>query len=158
MINAAEIIARLFVHTPAMVFSTLGLLLMAAAAGMTFRAIRLTIGETTGGTIIAWHKRTSDDQLSYAPIVRFQAGSAGEFEVQSSTVFQRKPGDINVPVTVRYDPKNPKRAEIEHQHHPWRPVFAFMVLAAGALTVAWQAGGYPESSDASDVASDIALP
>ena len=106
MIDATEILARLFVHTPATVFSTLGLLLMAAAAGMAFRAIRLATGETIGGTIIAWHKRTSDDQVSYAPIMRFRAGPAGEFEVQSSTVFRSKPGDINIPVTVRSELKS----------------------------------------------------
>lgn len=157
MPDLADILARLFAHTPATVFSTLGLLLVAGAGGLAFRAIRLASGEVVGGTIVRWHKRTSDDDVSYAPIVRFQAGAQGEFEVQSSTVFEKEKGDVNVPVMMRYDPANPKRADIEGRHHPWRPVIALLVLAAGALTVAWQAGGYADTDAAYD-GSEFAIP
>ena len=150
MPDLAEILARLFAHTPAAVFSSLGLLLLLGAGGLAFRALRLAGGASAGGTIIRWHKRTTDEHVSYAPIVRFRAGPAGEFEVQSSTIFEDQPGAINVPVTMRYDPRNPKRADIEGRHHPWRPVIALLVLAAGALTVGWQAGGYAETDGAND--------
>ncbi|MFN2098603.1 DUF3592 domain-containing protein [Altererythrobacter sp. MF3-039] len=157
MPELADVFARLFAHTPATVFSLLGLALVAGAGGLTYRAIRLMGGESAGGTIIRWHKRTTDDTVSYAPVVRFQAGAQGEFEVQSSTVFEDKEGDINVPVMMRYDPRNPERADIEGRHHPWRPMIALLVLAAGAFTVAWQAGGYEETAGAHD-ASEFAIP
>lgn len=150
MPELADIFTRLFAHTPAIVFSTLGLLLAAGAGGLAFRAIRLIGGETVGGTIIRWQKRTSGNSLAYAPVVRFRAGVHGEFEVQSSTVFQKQEGDINVPVMMRYDPRNPKRADIEGEHHPWRPVIALLVLAAGALTMGWQAGGFEETDGPND--------
>ena len=142
LIDVTTAADRLFSNAPAIVFSALGMLLILGAAGLAYRAIRLATGETMIGTIVGWHKRTSDDTISYAPIVRFHAGVAGEFEVQSSTVFEDEAGDVGVPVTVRYDPLNPERADIEERHHPWRPVMALLVLAAGAFAVGWKAGGY----------------
>lgn len=157
MPEIVDIFARLFAHTPATVFSTLGLLLAAGAGGLAYRALRLMGGEIVGGTIVSWNKRRSGDSLAYAPVVRFQAGVHGEFEVQSSTVFQKEEGDINVPVMMRYDPRNPRRADIEGEHHPWRPVVALLVLAIGALTMGWQAGGL-EETDGSDVSTDLIVP
>ena len=157
MTELSEIIARLFAHTPATVFTSLGLALLALASALAYRAFRLMTGMTTGGMIVEWRKRKSKNSVHYAPVVRFHAGSAGEFEVQSQTVFEDQPGLTNEPVTVRYDPANPMRADIEGRHHPWRPVVALTVMAAGAMTVGWQAGGMPES-DGSDVAGEMALP
>ena len=158
MPSPAEIFARLFAHAPATVFSALGLLLLTGAGGLAYRAIRLMAGTTTGGTIVRWHERTVDDETSFSPVVRFHAGSQGEFEVQSQTVFEKQPGPVNEPVTIRFDPGNPKRADIEGRHHPWRPVIALMVLGSGALTVGWQAGGYAQTDSGDEVASEVAIP
>ncbi|MEM8919408.1 MAG: DUF3592 domain-containing protein [Pseudomonadota bacterium] len=157
MPDFVDILARLFANTPAMVFSALGLVLLMGAAALAFRAMRLINGVSVGGTIVSWHKRTSDQTVSYAPVVRFRTGPADEFEVQSSTVFEDRPGGLNVPVIVRYDPRNPKRADIEGRHHPWRPVIAFTILALGSFAMSWQAGGYAET-DAADVAGDLIAP
>jgi len=157
MTDLIDIFARLYAHTPAAVFSTLGLALLALAGSLAHRALRLMNGMTTGGTIVEWKKRSHKRRVHYAPIVRYHAGAAGEFEVQSQTVFQSQPGPPGEPVTVRYDPANPKRADIEGRHHPWRPVFALMVLAAGALAVGWQAGAMEETRSGG-VVSEIALP
>ena len=111
MPDLTDILARLFATTPAMVFSTLGMAGLIGAAGLAFRAVRLINGVSVGGTIVSWQKRTSDGTVSYAPVFRFRTGPADEFEVQSSTVFEDQPGGINLPVTVRYDPHHPIRAD-----------------------------------------------
>ncbi|SIN66571.1 Protein of unknown function [Parasphingorhabdus marina DSM 22363] len=157
MPDLTDILARLFANTPAMVFSTLGMAGLIGAAGLAFRALRLINGVSVGGTIVRWQKRTSDGTVSYAPIVRFRTGPADEYEVQSSTVFEDEPGEVDLPVTIRYDPHNPERADIEGRHHPWRPVMAFTVLALGALAVGWQAGGYAET-DGADVDDELSAP
>lgn len=157
MPDLPEIFARLYSHTPAGVFSTLGLLLLALALSLAFRALRLAGGETTGGAIIEWKKRKSKRHVHFIPIVRFHAGAAGEFEVQSQTVFRDQPGLANEPVSVRFDPRNPKRADIEGMYHPWRPVIALIVLGVGTLAVGWQAGDMPEG-DGSDIASTLIVP
>ena len=83
----SEIFMRLFAHFPATIFSSLGLLLIAGATGLAFRAWRLSRGAIALGRIVDWKARRTDETLSYAPVFRFTAGSDGEFEVQSSTVF-----------------------------------------------------------------------
>ena len=77
--------------------------------------------------------------------------------MQRARNSKREPGDTDVPVVIRYDPANPKRADIEGLHHPWRPVLALLVLAVGVLTIAWQAGAMPETRSG-EVASEFVLP
>lgn len=156
MPDLAAIAARLFAHTPATVFSILGLLLLAGALALAWRALRLGAGSVTIGTIVDYREKRSEGETRYVPVFRYKADDGSDHEVQSSTIFEAAPGTKGEPVQVRYDPARPRRAELEGRSHPWRPAIALLVLAAGTLTVAWQAGAQAETDGDPD--GLIALP
>jgi hypothetical protein len=92
-----------------------------------------TRGETTTGTVVRMEESDSAEGgcCVYSPVVEFQAGEQS-FTFDSGNASYPPAYKVGQQVRVRYDPANPKTAQIDSFFERW--LFPILIIPAMLLT------------------------
>jgi hypothetical protein len=133
-------IAGRFVANGEAIFATLlSFAIFIVAAVATRRAVRLSHADTTSGTIIDYADRSDSEGASFTTVFRFEVDGREVIGESMSGLIRR--GSIGLPVKVRYDPRNPKRASIENPRFDRTVAATLWLVGLVVLWTAWQTGG-----------------
>jgi hypothetical protein len=92
----------------------------------------IRFGKTLVGTV---SKLDSDADGSITPIVSFTTPDQKNYNFRVQTVRGRDQWTIGATRNVRYDPRNPSRAQVDEPFQRWFPVILFAALGSFILVL-----------------------
>lgn len=111
-----------------------GGLLLAIALIMILRTLNILIrGVSAEGTLVDWHRSTSDGSTVYAPIIDFVTAQGETVRIKDPVASSHRGMEIGERVPVRYLPNRPDKARMVK---PMRLFFApAMLIFFGGLAL-----------------------
>ena len=113
-------------------------MLILAAVLFVRRLSALLRGASALGRVQGHEVRTTDEEVSYLPIVEFTDSRGHLHRFTSVAGGSSRTPVVGATVRVRYLPSNPTVAYIQSFLHMWAAPLACAVLGVGALAVLWQ--------------------
>jgi hypothetical protein len=88
---------------------------------------------STKGSLSDWKVNGGSPRSYWYPIVSFTAADGNTYQAVGNTGYGTKPSyDMGHPFSVRYNPNDPKVAQVSSFLHYWMAPLGFAVLASAA--------------------------
>ncbi len=93
--------------------------------------------KTTATIVRYWISRNSEGQRFYQPVMRFRANEGNASVAISSVGLWRRPWAAGTTVIVRYNPANPRQAQVACFGQLWGLPLTFVGMGVGWAFFCW---------------------